>query len=79
MGPCLRQDRGKESARGREQTMQLIQYEKCSTCKKAAGWLRDHNISFESRPIREERPTEEELGEWQTAAEAVFQHQRESV
>ena len=65
VGPCLRQDRGKESARGREQTMQLIQYEKCSTCKKAAGWLRDHNISFESRPIREERPTEEELGEWQ--------------
>lgn len=44
--------------------MQLIQYEKCSTCKKAAAWLKDHGITYESRPIKERNPTREELGAW---------------
>ncbi len=44
--------------------MQLIQYQKCSTCKKAVAWLKEHNISYEDRPIREQNPGKEELAEW---------------
>lgn len=44
--------------------MQFIQYQKCSTCKKAADWLKSHQISYEDRPIKEQNPTKEELAEW---------------
>lgn len=44
--------------------MQLIQYEKCSTCKKAVKWLKEHGIKYENRPIREQNPTKEELTAW---------------
>ena len=44
--------------------MVLIQYAKCSTCKKAAGWLKEHNIAYEDRPIKEKNPAREELAEW---------------
>ena len=44
--------------------MQLLQYQKCSTCKKAADWLTKHHISYEDRPIKEQNPTKEELREW---------------
>lgn len=44
--------------------MLLIQYEKCSTCKKAAAWLKEHGIAYESRPIREQNPTAQELAGW---------------
>lgn len=44
--------------------MQLLQYQKCSTCKKAVDWLKEHHISFEDRPIKEQNPTEKELKEW---------------
>ena len=44
--------------------MQLIQYEKCSTCKKAVNWLKEHGIKYENRPIREQNPTKEELAAW---------------
>lgn len=44
--------------------MKLIQYEKCSTCKKAVNWLKDHNITYENRPIKEQNPTKEELAAW---------------
>ena len=39
-------------------------YDKCSTCKKAEQWLKDNGIPYEKRPIKEERPTAEELREW---------------
>lgn len=45
--------------------MTFIEYEKCSTCKKAKNWLDENGISYETRPIREENPTAEELKEWQ--------------
>ena len=45
--------------------MQFIQYQKCSTCKKAASWLKEHGISYEDRPIKEQNPTKEELAAWQ--------------
>ena len=44
--------------------MELICYDKCSTCKKAQGWLREHGVEFTVRPIREENPTREELDRW---------------
>lgn len=44
--------------------MLLIQYEKCSTCKKAVAWLKEHGIAYESRPIREQNPTAQELAGW---------------
>lgn len=42
----------------------VLCYEKCSTCKKALAWLDERGISYTLRPIREERPSAEELEEW---------------
>lgn len=44
--------------------MLFIQYEKCSTCKKAKNWLDEKGISYTDRPIKEENPTADELKEW---------------
>ena len=43
--------------------MLLLQYQKCSTCKKAAAWLKQNHIACEDRPIKEKNPTKEELAE----------------
>lgn len=42
----------------------LVEYPKCSTCKKARRWLDEQNTSFESRHIVEQAPTEQELRAW---------------
>lgn len=42
----------------------LLEYPKCSTCKKANKWLEEQGIAFEERHIVENNPTEEELREW---------------
>ena len=39
-------------------------YAKCSTCSKAAKWLKERGIEVVSRDIVGERPTEEELRRW---------------
>ena len=44
--------------------MLLLQYQKCSTCKKAVAWLKNNRIAYEDRPIKEKNPTKEELAEW---------------
>ena len=44
--------------------MLFIEYQKCSTCKKANKYLEEHGIEFEDRHIVEENPTKEELAEW---------------
>ncbi|HJB25532.1 MAG TPA: arsenate reductase family protein [Firmicutes bacterium] len=44
--------------------MIFLWYPKCSTCKKAANWLKDQEIEFSARDIKEENPTVEELREW---------------
>lgn len=44
--------------------MLFVHYPKCTTCKKAEKWLKDHELSYEPRDIKEENPTEEELTEW---------------
>ncbi len=42
----------------------FICYQKCSTCKKAEKWLRDKEIAYTIRSIKEENPTREELETW---------------
>ena len=40
----------------------FICYPKCSTCAKARKFLQEKGISFQERNIKEENPTQEELG-----------------
>lgn len=42
----------------------LIEYPKCSTCKKAKKWLEEKKIQFKDRHIVKEVPTEQELESW---------------
>lgn len=42
----------------------FLQYPPCTTCKKAKVWLDEQGVSYESRNIKEENPTAEELKEW---------------
>lgn len=44
--------------------MLFVEYPKCSTCKKARKWLEERGVDFESRHIKEENPTADELREW---------------
>ena len=44
--------------------MLLVQYPKCSTCRKAKKWLEENNIEYEERHIIDENPSYEELKEW---------------
>ena len=42
----------------------FVCYPKCTTCQKAEKWLREKGISFETRTIKEQNPTVEELRAW---------------
>ena len=42
----------------------FLEYPPCSTCQKAKKWLIEHNIPFESRHIKEQNPSAEELAGW---------------
>ena len=42
----------------------LLEYPKCSTCKKAKVWLDENNMEYDTRHIVEQNPTSEELGKW---------------
>ena len=44
--------------------MLFVNYPKCSTCRKAAKWLDEHNIDYDSRHIIEDNPTAFELRKW---------------
>ena len=44
--------------------MLLIEYPRCSTCKKAKKWLDENHISYEDRHIKDQNPTQEELKAW---------------
>lgn len=44
--------------------MLLIEYPKCTTCKKAKKWLDERKIAYTDRHIAEDNPTYEELKEW---------------
>ncbi len=45
-------------------TILVLCYSRCSTCKKVLKWLDDHHIAYESRDIKEENPSEDELATW---------------
>lgn len=44
--------------------MLLLEYPKCSTCKKAIAWLKKHELEFTDRHIKDQPPTVDELKEW---------------
>lgn len=44
--------------------MLFLQYPPCSTCQKAKKWLDEHGISYETRHIKDQNPTQEELHAW---------------
>ncbi len=48
--------------------LKLIQYPRCTTCKKAEKWLKDNGIEFEAIHIVEQTPTKDELKTiWETS------------
>lgn len=44
--------------------MLFVEYPKCTTCQKARKWLEAQGVAFDSRHIKEENPTQEELKHW---------------
>ena len=44
--------------------VKFICYPKCTTCQKAKKWLDDNKIEYESRDIKLDNPTLDELTEW---------------
>lgn len=44
--------------------MKLIEYSKCSTCKKAKEYLKAHNLNFTVREIKDETPNINEINNW---------------
>ena len=44
--------------------MLFIQYPPCTTCQKAKKWLDEKGTPYETRHIKEEKPTYEELKGW---------------
>lgn len=49
-------------------TIQLIQYPKCTTCRKAKAWLTNNGVEFEDINIVEETPTAEQLRAYHEAS-----------
>ncbi|HJD03720.1 MAG TPA: arsenate reductase family protein [Candidatus Mediterraneibacter caccogallinarum] len=44
--------------------MLFVYYPKCSTCMRAKKWLDEKGLEYETRDIRTENPTAEELRTW---------------
>ena len=42
----------------------FVAYPKCTTCQKAEKWLKENNIAYTLKHIKEENPTKEDLKEW---------------
>ena len=45
--------------------MLMLCYPKCTTCQKAMRYLEEKGIAFETRHIKDQNPTAEELAAWQ--------------
>ena len=39
-------------------------YDRCTTCQKAESWLKEHEIPYKKRPIKEDNPDAAELQAW---------------
>ena len=48
--------------------MLLVWYPKCTTCQKAKAWLEAKGITPDTRDIKTDNPTEEELRRWHAAS-----------
>lgn len=48
--------------------MLFVEYPACSTCRKARNWLEERGVAFESRHIKQDRPTREELRRWRQSS-----------
>ena len=48
--------------------MLFVHYPKCTTCQRAKAWLDARGISYETRDIKLENPTAEELRAWWQAS-----------
>lgn len=44
--------------------MLFVCYPKCSTCMKAKKWLEEKGLEYETRDIKTDNPTADELKEW---------------
>lgn len=44
--------------------MVVLEYSKCSTCRKALQWLKINGVEYTERAIEKENPTVEELKKW---------------
>lgn len=44
--------------------MLFLCYPKCTTCQKAEKWLKENNAEYESRDIKTDNPTYDELKNW---------------
>lgn len=44
--------------------MLFIEYPKCTTCRKVREWLESAGVRFDSRHIKDERPSVDELRRW---------------
>ncbi len=44
--------------------MEFIEYNKCSTCKKAKNFLIENNIEFTDRDIKNNNPSFDEIKKW---------------
>ncbi len=44
--------------------MLVLEYPPCSTCKKAKAWLDSHGVAYETRHIKDDNPSFEELKQW---------------
>lgn len=49
--------------------MLFVNYPKCTTCIKARKYLESKALDFESRHIKEDRPSYDELKEWHKKAD----------
>ena len=49
--------------------MLFIEYPKCSTCQKAKKWLDSNGIKYDSRHLKDDNPTFEELKAWYEKSE----------
>lgn len=49
--------------------MLFVCYPRCTTCQKAKAWLDRHGLCMEIRDIKTDRPTEDELRNWQRLSE----------
>ena len=42
----------------------ILCYPKCGTCRKAEKWLKENDIPYVYRPIKEDKPAYDELKRW---------------